>query len=286
MTHCPLTTSVVSVPESENSMSHGHKLRAKYKVVETLNLGEGMHLRMSLLTLAAGAIKMLWDSRAYSSSSPIVFCSVNSGATVIASEDGGETWRKFLDAPNGTRVVNFCCSGHTFMFQVRDPLTTFIGNAATGKYQEYSGPHFPWHGSQGAAISPSGALILSEYQTGNDGIELSLWRLNRNTDCLEPVLTKVSGRRPPEGDIRHFHTCFFDPYEPQTWYASSGDMLSHNRLWLSENNGRDWTGLAVDMPKADEYGIECPERVLRFTSATVLKPRTLLWATDDGLGVD
>lgn len=86
-------------------------------------------------------------------------------------------------------------------------------------------------------------------------------------------------------EIRHFHTAVADPYEPGTWYVSSGDQPHECRVWRSTDGAITWhevTGDASSVPLhptlRGRHG-----SVYRHTDMVVL-PDRVIWGADDLLG--
>ena len=251
--------------------------------IDRLRLTDRIHASFSTIELEEhGRIDFLCDTRS-SNSEGGIFCSSKKAKSLLFSPNNGRSWYEVFKLTDAARIVRFHSGPNVHIVQTADPFYTFILSHDFEIIKRFTGPRFPWHGSQGAGFSKSGTFIFSEYQTGNDDIDLSIWRCPFPYDNLTPVLTKRAGRRPPIGEIRHFHTCFPDPYNDGTWYASSGDITSHNRFWISTDDGLNWIELIPRLENRSD--IVNPERALRFTSAIVLQYKKLLWATDDGLGI-
>lgn len=241
--------------------------------------------RVSQVSLENGArIQLLDDARGLKSKTRGLYCSANNKSVIIKSLDNGKTWQKVYSAPANAKISRLFVGKTCLIVQLVEPLQTVIINDDGFVSQTLEGPGFPWHGSQGIDEGPAGTIIFGEYQSQNPGVDLSLWRLSKDGD-FQPVLTKTTGRRPPDGEIRHFHTCFSDKFAYGVWYASSGDFLTHNRLWVSLDEGSTWKEPELYCHDATNFGIKRTERLLRFTSVVQLGRGHFIWATDDGLGI-
>lgn len=209
---------------------------------------------------------------------------------IYVSLDLGRTWvekygsikwddkiRAAFSLKNGGRLIR-TFSGRMYHLDDRGAL---IGSHATGIWH--------WHGSQGIGESATGTVMYGEYaplQMEHGVQELSVWRYRLSQSELgwERVLTLPAAARPPEGQLRHFHVCCPNPCNPQQWILASGDIGVHNRLWISNDDGDNWSEITLmeaDTSSLPKVGLP---QVLRFTQVSVLDNGDLIWATDDTTG--
>lgn len=149
-----------------------------------------------------------------------------------------------------------------------------------------------WHGS--ASISEKdGVIMFGEYHNNSakyyadfDNSNLKhtvlpckIWRSQDDGLTWECVLEKS----PLE--IRHFHTVVSDPFEPRTWYASSGDKPDECFVWKSDNNGESWIVCNDPDPKINVPAAFASRRVAahRFTDLVIQSDR-IFWGADDWMG--
>lgn len=79
--------------------------------------------------------------------------------------------------------------------------------------------------------------IFAEYGSGND-VEMYVWRTSDRGKTWKKVFTQ--GSRGGNGEIKHFHCVQYDPYRKELWLAS-GDTDAEAKIWISANDGLNWT---------------------------------------------
>lgn len=229
---------------------------------------------------------------------------------VIVSRDLGESWEYIRIAElNGTGLLNsFTTHDGIHLLQGRSAATlgiprddeTLDGPIAVldkdWNIQECAAPGVSmWHGSR--AIDESvGVIVYGEYPenkvkytSGFDSKSptpaqralLHDSRLFRSTDggrSWESVL------RLDWKSIRHFHTVAADPWQPNRWWASSGDFPDECRVWQSLDYGLTWAEVASELP-SDQLPplLANANGVLRYTDIAV-REHDLIWGADDWLG--
>lgn len=216
-----------------------------------------------------------------------ILCADKGRVEIRVSRDLGQTWERLIAASEIGLPVRRC---HTLsngwrIIQIGPPSQTLVLDEEWNVISRQHVGNYFWHGTCSIAQSATGTVMFAEYRTTNEDREepIHVWRKLRDSDRWEPVLTKIAGNRPPAGDIRHFHTCMADPKVPGRWYVTSGDILEHNRFWVSEDDGESWREVTANLSPADAVANGKTMRAFRFTSA-LFEGDTLLWPTDDDLG--
>lgn len=143
-----------------------------------------------------------------------------------------------------------------------------------------------WHGSWSIDESSTGCIMYAEYSTTKEKQPQAL-HVYRSKDggatwniSLKVMSSPVYGY----GDIRHFHVCQADPFIPKRWYVASGDKLSENKLYVSDDDGVNWRRIEVKgcLPAGYVSTLHWND-FLRFTAVNISEER-LSWATDDNVG--
>ncbi|MDR7119301.1 sialidase family protein [Rheinheimera soli] len=145
-----------------------------------------------------------------------------------------------------------------------------------------------WHGTWSIDQSRSGTIMYAEYSTTKE-VAVSPLHVYRSTDgginwqsALEVSSSPIFGK----GDIRHFHTCQADPYISGRWYVSSGDKLTDNKLYISDDDGQTWQNISIISVQPLGYTEKLHwNDLLRFTTLSITE-QELYWATDDNVGGD
>lgn len=182
----------------------------------------------------------------------------------------------------------FFIDSENLLVQTAPPCKLYMLNIIDNGCIEVEAGKKPWHGAWSIAKSNFNNVIMySEYTTtkDNQAEELYVWRSYDNGLTWEKSLVLSSSPVYGIGDIRHFHTCYSDPYINGRWYVSSGDKGSDNRLYVTEDDGVNWKRIFVK----DIYPFRLIEEkekdsVLRYTSLIISRDK-LSWATDDQVGV-
>jgi len=131
---------------------------------------------------------------------------------------------------------------------------------------------WPWLGSWG--IGQAGSTIMYAEYSVFQAKELRVFRSGDGGRMWSVVFRQTTDMS-DNPQIRHFHLVQPDPYYPNHWYLSSGDLPKESRVWRSVDDGRTW--VEVTDPEAVKAG---HEGLHRFT-ATVFTPDCIYWATDD-----
>lgn len=237
-----------------------------------------------------GKVQFLADSRGSGAIREGLFACAEAGKCIVWARQAEGSWEvawNLRDAlEKDQRIARLFVGSRFVLVQTRNPVETKIldGDGAVLSSEPLGGRL--WHGSQGVAEDGNGTVMFSEYQTGEESERptLHVWRLkNDNHLVWERVLSVVCGKY-PDGDIRHFHTCFADPARPGVWFVSSGDVREHNKVWQTVDCGDTWRVLRLEAENSEDFGIVDVDRLARFTSI-VFSDGALVWATDDSLGV-
>lgn len=86
-------------------------------------------------------------------------------------------------------------------------------------------------------------------------------------------------------EIRHFHTLMADPFEPGTWYLSSGDRSEESFIWRSSDDGDSWEDVTATGDSVDLHpGMASRRRSIHRHTDMVVLPDRLIWGADDLLG--
>jgi hypothetical protein len=148
-----------------------------------------------------------------------------------------------------------------------------------------------WHGPR--AIGQSGdAILYSEYFDNSDTRNA----VPHSKEWPDTLRTNHVWRSDDDGkswsvafaqdpsEIRHFHFVMTDPYEPGTWWLSSGDLPHQCRCWRSRDNGATWQDVTNPHPDVQFHPTVRKGRqaVFRATDMAFL-PDKLIWGTDDML---
>jgi len=99
----------------------------------------------------------------------------------------------------------------------------------------------PWHGCRAIDVS-GGTLMFAEYPYE---------RPHRAKDACRVFRSRDRGRswnivfeQPPTA-IRHFHFLQARPGDPREWWLTSGDLAEEVHIWISRDDGDNWTELAI-----------------------------------------
>jgi hypothetical protein len=153
--------------------------------------------------------------------------------------------------------------------------------------KKHSGFEYFWHGSQSIDQSENGVIMFSEY-TGTKETNLKplkVWASYDEGKSFEAVLTLNSSPNHKAADLRHFHTCFADLEIKGRWYVTTGDRLDNNRLYISDDDGKNWERIAVNkIAPTKLIQNRFKNNILRFTSC-FFKGDYIYWATDDLVGL-
>lgn len=242
--------------------------------------------------LDMGFTRFIFDSRSGACPYQGLFLYAQKRKELLFSEDGAETW--ILLSPLGEllsgaqHLARFYAGSNCFVIQTKAPVETIVLDMDFRVLSREPLNGYQWHGTQGVGESNLGVLMFSEYQSVDEceGGKVCVWRLcppyTGNWQC---VMAKTFGRY-PEGEVRHFHTCISDPFYESRWYLSSGDFYEHVKIWLSDDDGENWSQLDLALIPGGLLGesFKAVSSLARYTSASVSKDR-LLWPTDDSLGI-
>jgi len=123
--------------------------------------------------------------------------------------------------------------------------------------------------------------MIAEYIIQDVSYPIRVIRSVDDGKSWETVMTKTGmGFEPRE--IRHFHTCKVDPYT-DNWYVSSGDLPGECRIWMSTDNGDNWTEITDPNPVIpDRLNADYANSIHRYTDIWFTEDY-MYWATDDRL---
>lgn len=168
--------------------------------------------------------------------------------------------------------------GKLFLFS---PEWQLIGVAKAGDAE--------WHGSASIA-EKNGIVMYADYHNNRTRHEetaaadetlraCGIWRSFNEGMTWEKVFEQSPFQ------IRHFHTLMADPFEPDVWWASSGDVAGECRIWKSPDNGSNWIDCTQELPDIDvpENRPDWKRAAHRLTDMAILED-TLIWGADDLMG--
>lgn len=143
-----------------------------------------------------------------------------------------------------------------------------------------------FHGSCSIDQSSKGTIMYAEYTTTKDPKPQPL-RVYKSLDGGKEWSISLELTSSPlfsVGQIRHFHTCQADPFVVDRWYVSTGDKLSENRLYYTNDDGKHWKEVAVRdcLPRRAVHR-NMLANLLRFTALSIQED-FILWPTDDNVG--
>lgn len=265
---------------------------AKERFLEKIELGNSRYC-ISELRLSDGEdLIFLDDSRGRHVSQKGVLCASSAKMKrrkrLVFSSDNGATWSVVFSLPprSDSTIVRGFISSRFFVIQTEFPAKTILLDFDGRILSRSLHSKFHWHGSQSIDESSDGTIMYSEYQTGVERLMpvLRVWRLDNSTLEWASVLSQVSGAY-PAGDIRHFHTCVSDPLNSGSWYVSSGDNGRHNKLWFTDDDGATWQELTITLKNGLKFRVNDPCRAARFTALKFCDDGSILWPTDDDLGI-
>lgn len=242
-------------------------------------------IQMNGLKIGGKYAALLFDGRQAGYSSPSVgsvYLSQAKGTRVVVSDHSSkDLFRAILKTSDLNERIHRVFplrEGWLVQFGSEDLETVFIDQS--GAVTELTGPKYAWHGTFGVAVNSIGTVLFNEYQAGSKAlVEIGVWRLTAGG--LQRTLRAKAADG--IGEIRHFHTVFPDPFEVGTWFASSGDVGSQNRFWVSLDDGQTWKEPKLNVTGLPGNNLD-HRRALRFTSARVIDKGQILWVTDDNLG--
>jgi len=242
----------------------------------------GIGIRMEYLRCRGTTLRYLCDAFHLDRQTSALWVWDRENNRLGRSDDYGESWRFFeSQALTGAPVSAIALSADEIICLLEDrKLVRFDPNNSL----EYQLPAdvFAWHGSWGGDVDDSGGLMFAEYQTDDawPPVPISVWRLDKDGNVPYRVLSRIAGRQPPKGEIRHFHTCCYLS-EHGLWLVSSGDIGIHNRVWISKDGKSDWVECRIAV-KGELAELEGLEQLLRFTSLQEHCGQ-IIWLTDDDL---
>jgi len=140
---------------------------------------------------------------------------------------------------------------------------------------------FRWHGCR-AVDDARGTLMYAEYPRNKmvEGKRPSPARVFRSRDrgrSWQVVFER------PGTEIRHFHFLQARRMVPGEWWLTSGDYPHESHIWISRDDGDNWTDLTSALPPSFELnGTKHDHDVFRLTDL-VFSDDEVIWATDDDL---
>lgn len=229
-------------------------------------------------------IRYLADNLHQEDQSPLIWAWDRNSHRFLLSPDYGTSWEYVSEPIESIEPANAIAGQAGELVFTGKQGHIYVLSEGMVTQIESNQERYSWHGSWGADIGARGEIVFSEYQTRDvrPSEVVSIWRCTSlRSAAAERVLSRTSGRAPPIGEIRHFHTCVYIP-ESDVWIASSGDVGRHNRIWVSSDAGFQWRELhpICETPGFTEEQVL---RLMRFTSIQYSNG-WYLWMTDDDLG--
>jgi hypothetical protein len=137
----------------------------------------------------------------------------------------------------------------------------------------------PWHSCR-AVDMRDGVLMFAEYppNPGHDN------RLNSHVfkSSDRGRTWRIAFERNGE-QIRHFQFLQARPGAPHEWWLTSGDGPHESRMWVTRNDGDEWTDVTMSRgKKVSVGGVEYPRDLYRLTDLT-WNGDAAIWGTDDVL---
>lgn len=138
---------------------------------------------------------------------------------------------------------------------------------------------YRWYGCR-SMDSSAGTLMYAEYPSNVPVDRRPPARVFRSRDRGRSweVVFEQTGTQ-----IRHFHFLQARPNAAREWWLASGDAPNESRIWVSKNNGDDWTDV-TELP-SDEIeigGVIYPRSVFRLTDLA-WDGNDIVWGSDDRL---
>lgn len=209
------------------------------------------------------------------------------------SKDLGRKWKRVrISGRENHRFVHAKWIGNTeFLLQSytgktqgpNRPLVDLLVVDENGKLLA-ANPSFShrWHGCR-AVGQAGGTLMYAEYPRNEPvkGKRTSSARVLRSRDRGRSW--QVVFEQQPE-DIRHFHFLQPRPGSPGEWWLTSGDAPHESHIWVSKDDGDNWTDVTSSLPQeVDVDGTVYERDAFRLTDLVWLGDE-VIWATDDALG--
>lgn len=166
---------------------------------------------------------------------------------IVESKDNGISFNKIeLNIPN-LSIINKCFTSkltHILCCRIIDKYKMYIYSKNWDLITIHDIKH-QWHGTW-SIDENNGVIIYSEYSCIDDILNINRSCNNgltwSNVFSIQGKLLNSSNytypNDAPPNIIRHFHTCQFDKYTTNTWYASSG--YYQNKIFRSLDNGITW----------------------------------------------
>jgi hypothetical protein len=86
-------------------------------------------------------------------------------------------------------------------------------------------------------------------------------------------------------EIRHFHTALADPFQPGTWYVSSGDQPHECRIWRSTDDGVSWHEVTASGQNIDLHpSLAGQHQAINRHTDMIITEDHVIWGSDDMLG--
>lgn len=214
---------------------------------------------------------------------------------IIESRDNGYNFNKtLLDIPE-LSIIDKCFTtnngNHILCCRIKDKNTKNKIYIYSNEWELITSHdiNYQWHGTW-SIDENNGVIIYSEYTCDED-----LLNINRSCDngLTWSKVFSIQGKNPsnytfpndtPPNIIRHFHTCQFDKYTTDTWYASSGDYQNQNKIFRSKNNGITWEDITpiIKIVNSNILKVNAISCIFRHTSE-IYSEKYIYWATDDRL---
>ena len=212
---------------------------------------------------------------------------------IIESKDNGYNYNKILlNIPN-IFIIDKCFTtnngNHILCCRIRDKNIKNAIYVYNRKWELIINKdiNYQWHGSW-SIDENNGVIIYSEYMCSEDTLNIIRSSDHGITWCN---VFSIPGKHPPWdifpndaslNTIRHFHTCQFDKYTKDTWYASSGDYQNQNKIFRSLDNGKTWQDITpiIRILNSNIIKLHAIPCIFRHTSE-IYSEKYIYWVTDD-----
>jgi hypothetical protein len=204
------------------------------------------------------------------------------------SPDLGETWRMIRIAPYRRRRflhVKALSTGE-YLAQV-EPLQarrdkphavdTIVVDESGAVLASSPLLSVPWHSCR-AVDARDGVVMFAEYppNPGHDNRLDSRVFKSRDRGRGWQIAFERNGTQ-----IRHFQFLQARPGSPHEWWLSSGDSPDESRMWVTKNDGDDWTDVTMSRGKKVRVGgAQFPRDLFRLTDLA-WNGADAVWGTDD-----
>lgn len=202
---------------------------------------------------------------------------VSLGSDLYLSENLGQSFKLIYEGSDENWIRCFSYKGYKLLWDNKKKDIIVFDKDWKKIYTSHPGTD-AWHGSSGIDAR-DGVIMFAEYASDESEFNQIMQSKNYGKTWTSVFKQKGYGSK-PNHEIRHFHTLQIDPFEDETWYASSGDAsnekMIESKVWKSSNNGTSWLDVSDYQITQKQYfgGIH------RYTSIQFTKDY-LYWVTDD-----